>query len=265
MDFNFSITDSPVVSIGMALRTVYLLEADHSYDVRKKESENKDFIALRTYSGSGKVSIEGFDEMTVLPGTVLFFEHRLVRRYFCEANKWEFYWFEFYTNEPIFPLNRVLQIENIDNELQDSKSCMELLRKDNIYSNAIASATLNVLIYKWITSLYIKTAKNSHESGIEKVIEYMKIKLPEIISLKEMANMVELSERRFRDIFRKVTGYQPKRYYDILRIKTADQLLKNSNYSIDEISIKLGYSSQFHFSKAFKKAHGVSPMKFRQF
>lgn len=264
MDFDFSKTDIPSGTISIALRTVYMIHADASYDVRKREHENRDFIAVRTYDGIGQIHIEGFEEMTVLAGTLLFFEHRLVRRYLCKGNKWDFWWFEFSTEEVIFPLNTILQIDIIENEMQYCNSCLEFLRKDSIYTNSVASAILNLIMHKWIMNLNIKSTANKYQSSIEKVIGYMTIKLPQIMSLKEMADMTELSERRFRDLFIKTTGHQPKKYYDTLRIKIAEQLLRNSNYSIDEISNRLGYSSQFHFSKAFKKAHGVAPVKYRQ-
>jgi AraC-like DNA-binding protein len=263
METNFSITDFPSKTESLALRTVYLVHADSSYDVRKRESENKDYIALRTYEGLGKVCIEGFEEITVLPGTILFFEHRLVRRYFCPGNSWKFYWFEFFMSEIFFPLNTLMQIDIQDNEIFYCNSCLELLRKDNTYSNSTASATINLLIHKWIMNYNIKSNTNTHQKAIEKVIECMKNKFPEILSLSQMSNIAGLSERRFRDVFKRITGYQPKKYYDMLRIKTAAYLLKNSNYSVDEISNKLGFSNRFHFSKAFKKIHGLSPAKYR--
>ena len=43
-----------------------------------------------------------------------------------------------------------------------------------------------------------------------------------------------------------------------------DELLENSDFSIEEISQKLGFSSGAYFSRVFKKQVGISPLKYKK-
>jgi AraC family transcriptional regulator len=64
-------------------------------------------------------------------------------------------------------------------------------------------------------------------------------------------------------VFVKATGYTPKKYFDALRLKCAEELLRNTSLSIAEISEKTGFSSQFHFCSAFKQTYRVPPSRYR--
>jgi two-component system response regulator YesN len=46
-------------------------------------------------------------------------------------------------------------------------------------------------------------------------------------------------------------------------LTTAKQLLLSSEYSVGEISDRLGYCDDNYFSAVFKKHFGLSPMQFR--
>ena len=44
----------------------------------------------------------------------------------------------------------------------------------------------------------------------------------------------------------------------------AKELLTNTNYSLQRVSEKVGFSSSSYFSKKFKKATGMTPQQFRE-
>ena len=265
MNFDFSTTDNPVSTIAVALNTVYAVYADISYDVSKTLKESKGMIALRTTGGTGCVKIEGLDEITVLPGTLLFFEHRLVRRYFCSGEAWDFWWFEFLTHSMTnLPQNRILRLDYDENELNEYNACLELLRKSDSASKLLASSACSNVLCKWLAQMKKDSVCNPHQSTVDRVIDHMKSSLPGYVTIKEMAESAGLSERRFREVFENLTGMAPKKYYDSMRIGIAVELLRNTPFSIAEISYRLGYSSQFHFTKAFEKAYNTAPSFFRK-
>ncbi|NJD01695.1 MAG: helix-turn-helix transcriptional regulator [Ruminiclostridium sp.] len=265
MKFDFSKTENPISTIAVALNTVYILHADTSYDVKKALKDNKDMIALRTTGGMGCVTIEGMDDITILPGTLLFFEHRSVRRYFCSGEMWDFRWFEFSSNSLFSqPQNRILQLKYDESEHEDYNTCLELLRKSDSSSKLLASSLFSHILCKWTARLKINSISNLHQSSVERIIDHMSSSLPEIISIKELAARTGLCERRFREVFEDVPGIQPKKYYDAMRIGIAVELLRNTTFSIAEISDRLGYSNQFHFTRAFEKVHNTAPSYFRK-
>lgn len=265
MNFDFSVTKNPISTVAIALRTVYILHAETSYDVRKALKDNRDMIALRTIGGMGSVKIDGHDEITVLPGTLLFFEHRQARRYFCSGEAWDFWWFEF-VSSGLFnqPLNRLLHLDHEENEPEDYNTCLELLRKSDPSSALLASSVFSHILCKWTARLKKSSLSNPYQSAVERAIDHMRSSLPENVSVKELAAGAGLCERRFRQVFTEVAGIQPKKYYDAMRIGVAVELLRNTVFPISEISDRLGYSSQFHFTRAFEKVHNTAPSYFRK-
>lgn len=266
MEFDYSRTIKPYSTAMIALKTVYVLHADPSYDVKRTDTGREGYVALRTIAGSGSVTLEGCEPKTVTANTLLFFEFNKIKRYFCDSEVWDFWWFEFSLNGSLnLPLNNVLNIDIVDNELNDCITCLEALRKNDMASKVLASAALSLLLYKWMLHFqYEKHKTNPHQDAIDKVIAYMHSHLSENVSISVMADIAGLSERRFRQVFEDATGRQPKRFYDLLRISMAEELLNNTSMSISDIAYKLGYSSQFHFARDFKKFRGVPPTIYRQ-
>lgn len=250
----------------MALTSVWVVRADETYDVLKNiGSENKELVALTTLEGRGKVTIEGCSPMTVIGSTLLVFEHNKVRRYLCDGDLWHFWWFEFTESGFLhLPLNTVMSIDRIENEKDDCTRCLELLRKPSLGTQVLASALFHHLTSKWAYHLQKEThRRNSYEEMIEQIISYMHAHLSSNLTVADMAKKAGLSERRFRQVVKNITGEQPKRFYDRLRMEVAFQLLKNTPLSIADISDRLGYSSQFHFSKVFRSFWRVPPSQCR--
>ncbi|WP_269539864.1 helix-turn-helix domain-containing protein [Cerasicoccus fimbriatus] len=68
----------------------------------------------------------------------------------------------------------------------------------------------------------------------------------------------------FTRIFTKVVGKPPKEYITDLRIRRAKDLLANSDRSLKEVAIQVGYQSPAFFSRQFKLKEGISPSEFRR-
>ncbi len=52
-------------------------------------------------------------------------------------------------------------------------------------------------------------------------------------------------------------------YINCVRIRIGEGLLKNHDLNITEIAYHLGYESLDHFTRIFKKIHGVTPREYR--
>lgn len=79
-----------------------------------------------------------------------------------------------------------------------------------------------------------------------------------------LAQLCHISEVYFRRIFAKAFGIPPIKYIRNLRIARAKELLKNNNIPITEVSESCGYSSVYHFCRAFKSDVGETPGDFRR-
>ncbi len=99
---------------------------------------------------------------------------------------------------------------------------------------------------------------------IRRAVEFMHAQLDRELSLKEIAAASFLSPFHFARLFKKLTGASPHAYLASLRSKRAQLLLAESDYSITEISSRVGYASASHFTKAFRQSTGLTPRAFRK-
>ncbi|PTQ96587.1 AraC family transcriptional regulator [Mucilaginibacter yixingensis] len=99
---------------------------------------------------------------------------------------------------------------------------------------------------------------------IEKALTLLRKSVDSDISMEVIASEVNLGYSKFRKDFKMHTGMAPHQYLMQLKLDHAKTLLSSTNTAIKEISSKLGFQSEFHFSKLFKNKTGKSPLKYRQ-
>ena len=83
------------------------------------------------------------------------------------------------------------------------------------------------------------------------------------ISIDDLSREVALSPFYLIRSFRDVYNQTPYQYLVMLRITRAKELLRNSDLSITDICIAVGYESLGSFSTLFRKATGISPRTYR--
>ncbi|WP_265563983.1 AraC family transcriptional regulator [Sphingomicrobium arenosum] len=80
-----------------------------------------------------------------------------------------------------------------------------------------------------------------------------------------LAAQVGVSRSVMMERFSKALGCGPTSYRNRLRLATAARALRTSDRPVSQIGFAAGYESEEGFSRAFKKAYGVSPSKYRIF
>jgi len=83
-------------------------------------------------------------------------------------------------------------------------------------------------------------------------------------TVQRLARAVGLSRAAFARRFLAVTGRSPRRLLSELRLGLAASLLESTDDSLAEVALHVGYASEFAFSRAFKRRHGVAPGSFRR-
>lgn len=63
--------------------------------------------------------------------------------------------------------------------------------------------------------------------------------------------------------FSEQEGRSIERYFILLKLEKAKELLTYEEFNLNEIAIQLGYSSAQHLSKQFKQAFGVTPSVYK--
>ena len=93
---------------------------------------------------------------------------------------------------------------------------------------------------------------------------YVAEHLTEEIDLAVLSGLVGLSRCHFARSFKQKTGRSPYRFVLERRLAQAQALLRDPKMPIAEVAYALGFSSQSHFTTAFRKAIGVTPKAYRQ-
>lgn len=99
---------------------------------------------------------------------------------------------------------------------------------------------------------------------VRKCIDYIYEHLHEKLSLKLLADHFHLNASYLSKLFRKETGVTFKGFVTEAKVKTAENMLKNSDYSYSDIALVLGFSSQSAFINVFRMSRGITPRKYRE-
>ncbi len=78
------------------------------------------------------------------------------------------------------------------------------------------------------------------------------------VSLNQLAQHVALSPYYLLRVFRAEVGMPPYAYLESVRIRHAQQLIENGN-PLAEVAAEVGFSSQSHMTRRFKKIIGATP------
>lgn len=84
------------------------------------------------------------------------------------------------------------------------------------------------------------------------------------LTLKEVAEYVDLSEKYFTTKFTKECGETFLSYLTGLRVQKAKELIKTTTFKMYEIAEMVGYNNPEHFNRIFKKSTGMSPAQYRK-
>ncbi|RDV00630.1 cupin domain-containing protein [Trinickia dinghuensis] len=83
-------------------------------------------------------------------------------------------------------------------------------------------------------------------------------------TLDELAKEAGLSRAAFARHFSHSVGEPPHSYLTRWRMGIAAQLLEQTDLRLRDIASRVGYQSEFSFSRAFKMTRGISPVQYRR-
>ncbi|MEH6437026.1 AraC family transcriptional regulator [Massilia sp. DD77] len=99
---------------------------------------------------------------------------------------------------------------------------------------------------------------------LHRILAAMRSRLAEPFELAPYADMAGLSVFHFSRVFKQATSMAPSRYVARLRLEEARRLLCETDRSVIDIGLALGYQSPSHFSQVFRHGTGVTPSVYRR-
>lgn len=94
-------------------------------------------------------------------------------------------------------------------------------------------------------------------------IGYIEENLQQKIEIEKLANLTYSSKFHFQRMFSMMTGVTVAEYIRKRRLTLAAQELSNTEAKVIDVALRYGYETPESFSKAFRRAHGVSPSQVR--
>jgi len=103
-----------------------------------------------------------------------------------------------------------------------------------------------------------------HDEEIIQAQQWLLRNYANTIQMSEVASQFGMSQRTFNRRFKLATGSTPLDYLQHIRIGGAQELLKETNLSIAEVSHRVGFTDPSYFSVLFKRQLKLSPKKYRE-
>ncbi len=100
--------------------------------------------------------------------------------------------------------------------------------------------------------------------GVERALAFARSHLAESLQVNDLAHEAGMSRRAFELTLQREHGTSPATWLRGLRKERAEDLLRTSTLSIQEVGQRCGYPELAAFSAAFKQWTGRSPRAFRQ-
>ena len=82
-------------------------------------------------------------------------------------------------------------------------------------------------------------------------------------TVRELAKVAGASRASLVRLFHATTGTSPKRWLTAHRLERAAELLGSEEVTVADVAVRVGYVSEFAFSRAFKRRYGVPPARYR--
>ncbi len=139
-----------------------------------------------------------------------------------------------------------------------------LLHEDKNTNHLLIGAKILTLIDLLRTDALFNRDKSPETySLMHQAKKYMEENFTNKISSQEIADSVNLSESRFRFLFKNTYGLSAHQHLINMRISAAKQMLWDNTYSMSEIAEKCGFGCQQYFNEIFKRETGFSPGKYK--
>jgi transcriptional regulator GlxA family with amidase domain len=99
---------------------------------------------------------------------------------------------------------------------------------------------------------------------IQKVLDYAKQNLKNVLSVDELAEIASLSPRQFSRAFTEETGQSPAKAIESLRVEAARMLMEQGRLSMDAIAVETGFADRERMRRAFLRVLHQPPQAVRR-
>jgi AraC-like DNA-binding protein len=166
--------------------------------------------------------------------------------------------------------------EKYPNIYDDIYDILVQMHKEYFHKNEYAELTIYSLLINMFTKLGYNHINSSdlfpnvrlykqkeYATKFNEVLNYIDSHYMEDLTCEAMAGLIGFSKFHFSRLFKQYTNFTFCDYLNIRRIKSAESLLAEPEFSITEIALQSGFSSISTFNRIFKQIKGCTPSEYR--
>lgn len=125
--------------------------------------------------------------------------------------------------------------------------------------------TAHLLRHYTTTDVYLREdARTLSSQQMQRLTTFLHAHLRQNLSLELLAQQVGFSPYHFARLFRRTTGESPHQFVLRHRLEAAKCLLKETTLPLAQVALEVGFPHQSHFTQAFKRYVGRTPLNYRQ-
>ncbi|MBU5437525.1 response regulator [Tissierella sp. MSJ-40] len=115
-----------------------------------------------------------------------------------------------------------------------------------------------------IIFLDLDNKRENSEKSTKSIINYIEINIKKGVTLEDVANYSNRNVYYLSKLFKKEMGINFIDYLTNRKIEIAKEMLSDTDMTMKNISMELGYNEPNYFSKVFRKNVGITPSKYRE-
>lgn len=144
---------------------------------------------------------------------------------------------------------------------------IKISNNDMLYNSELMLCYLKELIIKVLQYDFLSSSpvastpmqQRFENELLNEITIYINDTIYEQLTIEEICMKFSISRSSLQTLFKNNIGVAPKQYISDLKLKKSKLLIKESIYTISEISSMLGFTSIHYFSRKFKQQFGITP------
>lgn len=134
---------------------------------------------------------------------------------------------------------------------------------DPLFIDGLAQSLAAHLVRRYGTAAPSRPAATLPGAKLRRVVALMEAGIDRPFDLGQLADAAGMSAFHFSRLFKQSTGLSPSHFFIRMRVAEARRLLQETDASIIDVALAVGYSSHSHFSQIFRRETGLAPSAYR--
>lgn len=189
-----------------------------------------------------------------------------------DEEPWEYMWIGFhgyaakktvrvmgFTEE--YPVIRVRNLELLRLEVEKMLEARELTLVNTMKRFSALYSMVSMMLEECPESQEVENPTNI--AYVNEAVEIMMQSYSKKLKISDIATTIGISRNYLTDLFKNEFEMSPQSFLMNFRMEKAAQELRETNESVQNIGINVGYPDPLAFSKAFKQKYGMSPSAYR--